>query len=101
MMRSCALSRRTLLRGAGAALGLPWLEAMMPRAASAAATNTAGPVRMAVLYMPNGVHPGMWTPEGEGRKFELSPTLEPLADLRDELLIPTSLWNEEARGSEG
>jgi len=47
------LSRRSLLRGAGVALGLPWLEAMAPRAAAAAGNN---PVRMAVLYMANGVN---------------------------------------------
>jgi hypothetical protein len=101
MTKPFNLSRRTLLRGAGAALGLPWLEAMTTRAAGRAAPGPTGPVRMAVLYMPNGVHPGMWTPEGEGRDFTLSPTLEPLADLRDQILVPTSLWNQAARGSEG
>ncbi|HYP12643.1 MAG TPA: DUF1552 domain-containing protein [Bryobacteraceae bacterium] len=92
------LSRRTLLRGAGAALSLPWLEAMTPRACAAA---KKAPVRMAVLYMPNGVHPEMWTPAEVGSSFPLSPTLEPLADLKDRLLVLTNLWNEGAKGSEG
>jgi hypothetical protein len=88
------ISRRMLLRGAGAALGLPWLEAM-------AATKSQPPLRMAVLYMPNGVHPGMWTPEGKGRDFTLSPTLKPLQDFRDELVVVTNLWNQGSSGGEG
>jgi hypothetical protein len=94
------ISRRTLLRGAGTALALPWLEAMLPKSARAA-TSEKPPVRMAVLYMPNGVHPDMWTPTGEGRDFQLSPTLEPLAELKDDVLVLTNLWNEASRGGEG
>lgn len=95
------ISRRTLLRGSGVALGLPWLEAMTPGRAIAATGKAAPPVRMAVLYMPNGVHPGMWTPEGEGRDFKLSPTLEPLADLKDDIIVATNLWNQASKGNEG
>jgi hypothetical protein len=90
------ISRRTLLRGAGASLALPWLEAMEP-----ARSDSRPPMRMAAMYMPNGVHPEMWTPEGEGRDFKLSPTLQPLADLKDDILVLTNLWNEGSRGSEG
>lgn len=90
------LNRRTLLRGAGAALGLPWMEAM---AAPAGGSNP--PVRMAALYMPNGVHPDMWTPEGDKRDFKLSPTLSPLADLQDQLLVLTNLWNPGSVGGDG
>ena len=96
--RTTPLSRRTMLRGAGASLALPWLEAMMPSGASAAAR---APVRMAILYMPNGVREDMWTPEGESRDFTLSPTLQPLADLKSELIVPTNLWNQSAKGGEG
>jgi hypothetical protein len=96
--RHTPISRRTILRGAGASLALPWLEAMMPTGASAA--NRA-PVRMAVLYMANGVREDMWTPTGTGRDFTLSPTLQPLASLKDQLTIPTNLWNQSAKGSEG
>ncbi len=92
------LSRRTLLRGAGAALGLPWLEAM---AAASPAVSAKAPRRLAALYMPNGVHAGMWTPEGTGRNFKFSPTLVPLAPLRDDILVVTNLWNESARGGDG
>lgn len=56
---------------------------------------------MAVLYMPNGVREDMWTPEGEGRDFKLSPTLEPLSDLKNDILVMTNLWNQASKGSEG
>ena len=66
-----------------------------------AAAASKPPVRMAVLYMPNGVNPHTWTPEGEGRDFKFSPTLEPLADLKDDVLIATNLWNRGSEASEG
>jgi hypothetical protein len=94
-LRPTHVSRRTFLRGTGVALGLPWLEAMMPTKAQAAAgMSEKPPVRMAVLYMPNGVHQNMWTPDGTGKDFTLSPTLEPIAPLKDRVLVLTNLWNE-------
>src|SRR5690242_7288909 len=95
------ISRRTMLKGAGATLALPWLEAMMPGRLLAAEAGSRPPVRMAVLYMPNGVNSEKWTPEGEGREFKLSPTLEPLADLQGEILVLTNLWNRGSEASEG
>lgn len=95
------ISRRTLLRGTGVALGLPWLEAMTPVRALAASGKGRPPVRMAVLYMPNGVHPDMWTPEGEGSDFKLSPTLEPLSEFKNDIVVPTNLWNQASKGGEG
>jgi hypothetical protein len=95
-MKMTAISRRRLLRGAGAALGLPWLEAM-----AAPKRGPAIPVRMAALYMPNGVREDMWTPEGTGRDFQLSATLTPLRDLQREVLVLTNLWNAGSRGGEG
>jgi hypothetical protein len=88
-MRKWPISRRSLLRGAGAALGLPWLEAMAP----GAQPSGEMPVRMGVLYMANGVHPDRWTPQGEVRYFTLSPTLSPLEDLKNDIIVPTNLWN--------
>jgi hypothetical protein len=90
-----------MLRGAGAALSLPWLDAMMPHAARGATDVAAAPRRLAVLFMPNGVHPDMWTPTGAGRDFQLSPTLEPLNDLRDDLLVLTNLWNQNSDTGDG
>ncbi|MEX2138849.1 MAG: DUF1552 domain-containing protein [Pirellulales bacterium] len=95
------ISRRTMLRGLGGTLALPWLEAMLPRRALAAAAAAKPPVRMAVLYMPNGVNPHQWTPEGEGRDFKFSPTLEPLAELKNDVLVATNLWNRGSEASEG
>lgn len=96
------ISRRTLLRGTGAALGLPWLEAMMPsRLTAATASDSKPPVRMAAMYMANGTREDQWTPEETGRDFKLSPTLAPLEDFKSDLLVCTNLWNEGSKGSEG
>lgn len=89
------ISRRAVLRGAGVALGLPWLEAM------ASPTNAKPPVRMAMLYMPNGVNVDHWYPQGTGRDFALSPTLEPLKDLKDRIVVMSNLWNEGSKGGDG
>lgn len=59
------------------------------------------PIRMAALFVPNGVHQGMWTPEGVGRDFKLSPTLQPLASLREQLLVFTNLWNQASNVGDG
>jgi hypothetical protein len=97
MRRFEPLSRRTLLRGAGAALGLPWLEAM----AAPARKPEAATKRMAFLYMPNGTHAGFWTPEGTGRDFQLSRTLQPLAPFKDDLLVVTNTWNAGSKAGDG
>jgi len=95
------LSRRTFLRGAGAAIALPWLEAMLPRAAFARGILSAGaPLRFAFLFSANGKRMDRWTPADDGPAFTLSPTLEPLAPFRDRLLVLTGLTqdNAEAHG---
>lgn len=97
---SFSLSRRTFLRGSGAALALPWLEAMAGSALGAKAASQ-GPKRLAVLFMPNGVREDAWTPEGEASEFELSQTLAPLSDLKDQLIIPTNLWNRASDYGDG
>ena len=79
------ISRRTLLRGASVSLGLPWLEAM------ASPVPQKNPVRMAALYMTNGVNVNAWYPEDKGRDFTLSPTLAPLQDLKAVLSRSTIL----------
>ena len=94
------IHRRTVLRGLGATLALPWLECMMPRSTSAASTDAA-PVRMAVLFMPNGVKQDCWTPSGKGRNFGLSQTLSPLCEHHDDLIICTNLWNKNSAVGDG
>ncbi len=96
--RTHPLSRRTVLRGAGVTLALPWLEAMMPAAISQAAPF---PRRMAFLYMPNGVNTNFWAPEGTGRDFKLSPTLQPLEAFKNDIIVPQNLWNEAAHDGDG
>ncbi len=101
------ISRRTLLRGVGATLGLPLLEAMQPlRSLAAAPPDPAGappsrPVRLAFLYMANGVNASTWTPTGTGRDFTLSPALAPLSPFREEILVLSNLWNRAADTGDG
>lgn len=93
------LSRRTVLKGLSTAIALPWLEAMGPMsswAADAAPSKTA-PNRMAFLYVPNGKNMADWTPATEGRDFELTTILEPLAPVKDDILVLTGLTADGAR----
>ena len=93
-----------MLKGVGAVMGLPLLEAMGPLellAAKPLPSAPKRPIRMAVLYMANGVNPHQWTPKGTGKEFELSPTLEPLAPLKDQLLVFTELWNAASNTGDG
>ena len=78
-----------------------WLEAMTPSSALAFSTLPRNPVRMAMLYMPNGVNVNAWTPQGAGRDFQLSPTLEPLQDLKNDIVVVSNLWNEASKGGDG
>lgn len=81
------LPRRTFLRGLGAVVALPALDAMRP----AFAATSPGPVRLGFVYVPNGVTLADWTPAGTGGAFELSRILKPLAPFREDLLVLTGL----------
>jgi len=94
-MNRPVISRRTFLRGSGAALALPWLDSM------AAGAQSKAPVRMACLFMPNGVNPTAWTPGGKGSNFELSPILQPLAGLQKEILVLSNLRNKASDTGDG
>src|SRR6185295_13478536 len=87
------ISRRTMLKGAGALLSLPLLEAMTPNFARAAEAAVKRPMRMAALYFANGVNVNEWTPKGNGKAFELSPSLAPLAKLKSDILVLDELMN--------
>jgi hypothetical protein len=93
------ISRRTVLRGVGTALALPWLEAMGPLTSwgASATPGKAAPNRMAFLYVPNGKNMADWTPEAEGAGFELPAILEPLRPVKDDLLVLTALTADKAR----
>ncbi len=85
------VSRRTVLRGLGAILALPVLDAMVP-ALSALGKTPAKPInRLGVMYIPNGMIMNKWTPLLDGAAFELTPTLSSLAPYRDQLLVLSNL----------
>lgn len=92
------LSRRTLLRGAGVALALPWLDAMVP--AVHAAKSTGFPKRFAWVYIPNGVVQEAWHPKTAGADWEVTESLQPLAPFRKYLNVFTGL-DREFRGGTG
>src|SRR5690348_10722962 len=100
-------SRRTILKGIGVSMCLPWLEAMARPAwadgKSEAAPNAAGgpPVRLAALYMPNGVNPKAWLHEGKDADWKLSPILEPLANVKSDILVLTELMNKASIQGDG
>lgn len=82
------LSRRTVLRGLGAAVALPFLDAMTPTRFLAHGQNRRARVpRFQTFYLPNGMAMPYWSPKGTGRQFELSPIMEPLAPFRDQMLV--------------
>src|SRR5579863_5612775 len=87
------LSRRTLLRGLGAAISLPLLDAMRTDAMVPAAAG----LRLAFIYVPNGVLMNQWTPSSEGADFEFPRILAPLAPLRDNVLVLSGLTQNTGR----
>jgi hypothetical protein len=99
-----ALPRRTVLRGLGATVALPLLDAMIP-AASRLAHAAAKPVhRFQTFYVPNGMAMEYWSPKGVGSDFTLSPILEPLAPFKNQLLVLSGLkanWNYIHAGASG
>ncbi|MEZ4774724.1 MAG: DUF1552 domain-containing protein [Bacteroidia bacterium] len=93
--KSWQLSRRRALKGMGACIALPFLEAMIPTGLNARSFfEKQRPIRSAFLFMPNGVHPHNWSPEGVGRNFKLSPVLQPLSPVKDDILVLGELFNK-------
>jgi hypothetical protein len=94
------ISRRTVLRGIGATIALPLLDAMLPRAAAqvaSAASRVRLPRRLAFVYVPNGINMREWTPRTEGTDFELPSTLQPLAPYKQNVLVLSGLTCDKAR----
>src|SRR5580693_7800834 len=88
-----SIARRTFLRGTGAALALPLLDAMTPTFATA----TARPIRLSFIEVPNGIMMDKWTPATEGTGFALTPILEPLAEFRDRMLLLSGLDQNQSK----
>ena len=103
-MKKWQISRRRMLKGLGASIALPFLEAMVPAGIGAAKYFERNrPQRFSVFYFPNGVREDHWTPKKTGRQFELSPILKPLAPFKKDLLILGELKNKlvDVRGTDG
>ena len=94
-----AIPRRTFLRGVGATLALPMLDAMTPALTAA----TARPIRMSFLQTPNGIFNlrNEWTPKTVGANWEMTRTLEPLAAFKDRMLVISGLDSQQAAGLTG
>jgi hypothetical protein len=88
------LARRTFLRGAGATLALPFLDAMRP--AFARAASVASPVRLSFAYVPNGIIMPDWTPAADGSAYAFTRILKPLEPLRDDVLVLSGLAHNNA-----
>ena len=88
------LNRRTFLRGSmGAAVALPFLDAMIPAASAA----SAAPFRFGAVYLPNGVYPDTWHPDKAGSDFVFKPVMQPLEPFRKQLVTVSKMkapWGE-------
>jgi hypothetical protein len=87
--------RRTFLKGAGATLALPFLEAAQPK------SSPPCPIRMAFFYVPNGVAQKAWHPDQTGKNFALSPSLKPLEKIRSKITLHTNLDRIKVPGTDG
>jgi hypothetical protein len=97
---SKSLPRRTLLKGLGTTLALPFLDAMLPPMRAAVKPSN----RFQAFYTPNGMAMEYWTPKGEGEALELAPIMEPLAKYKEKLLVFSGIrasWNYIHAGASG
>lgn len=96
-----SLSRRTVVKGIGASISLPFLDAMLPARARAA---TRPVHRFQAFYVPNGMAMEYWTPKTEGSGYQLTPILEPLSPFRDQMTVLSGIkanWNYIHAGASG
>jgi Protein of unknown function (DUF1552) len=86
-----SVSRRTVLKGVGATLALPFLDAMVPAATALAKTAAQPSLRFGAVFVPMGERPSHWTPAATGAGFEFSPILKPLESFRESLVLVSNL----------
>src|SRR5438105_5193229 len=95
-----ALSRRTFLRGIGATVALPLLDAMLPALSPLARAAAKPPARLGFIYLPNGVAMNSavnyWKPKGTGTSFEFSPIMTPFEAHRDRMVVVSGLAHANA-----
>ncbi|MBI1309898.1 DUF1552 domain-containing protein [bacterium] len=95
--RQTQISRRSVLKGTGALMGLPLLNAMLPTNGLAASNSGTAPLRTAYVFTPNGVIMPSWTPEKDGADYELSETLKPLEPFKSEVNVISGLAQDNGR----
>ncbi len=98
-MTTHRFSRRTMLRGLGVSMALPWFESLNVWGDEPVGNQqaSAAPVRLAVLFAGNGFHSKEWWARGEGKDMALGQVLAPLADFRQKMLVIRGLYNEQAQ----
>ena len=101
ILKRTSLSRRKVLRGAGASLALPLLEAMQVNSFSKSNETVKPPVRAGFFYIPNGVVQTAWHPKETGPGYELSPTLEPIRPIKNDVTLFTKLDRVKVAGTDG
>src|SRR5262245_3088758 len=97
---SLHITRRTVLRGVGVAMALPWLESIPVWGDDPVSGGAprAFPRRFAALFMGNGISPNRWWAKGAGSEMELSQTLDPMAPFKNKLNVINGLFNKQATG---
>ena len=95
------LPRRTFLRGMGATIALPFLDAMVPALRSSAFAQEVVPTRFTGIFIPHGAAPGYWVPESSAPGFKFPYVWEPLEAFRDQVLLTSGLWSQSAESPPG
>src|SRR5688572_22519210 len=95
------LNRRTLLKGAGFAVSLPLLDAMVPAATAQSATAAGARLRFGTVYVPNGIYPSDWHPETVGKDFEFRRVMKPIEANRAYVTTISGLKSPEGRQDMG
>ena len=97
MITRKSISRRAMLQGLGASLALPLLDSMVPAMAATRISSAKPAVRMAFIYVPNGIIQKDWLPSATGTGFEFLRTMKPLEPFRDQLLVLSNLMQRGGR----
>src|SRR5262245_20637800 len=95
------ISRRTVLKGAGAALALPFLEAMVPASTALAQTAANPKPRFVGCFVPHGMAPGYWVPEKEGKDFDFTFCFKPLEPFSEHVTLMSGLHSRSAEPPPG
>ncbi len=99
MQKPWQISRRTILRGAGTSIALPWLDAMVTSPTRANPVTSGPPVRLAFFYVPNGVNMDTWRPSSESSLDELPATLKALQPIKDNVTVISGLAADHCDGN--